>query len=324
MDWCRFFAKRRELIRNLFVSSQIPPIDPCIYIMRYAYKLSGSINCFKEKSNEIQMTALRLVSRMKRDWMHAGRRPSGLCGAALLVSARLHGLHCSIKDVIKVVKVCETTIRKRLNEFGDTPSSKLTLEEFLSIDLEGEEDPPCYKTARRKHKEECTQEKQENELELKEELSREIGELQVKIDKALEKSRKKLKGPYARYAQATDDGADLRTDEERLTMKIIESTTVETIKTVLTDGEQQPMKGDNNLFDSIEELRPTAESLGLSSKNDLSDLGEQAEKQANDAESNNGTLYYDGKLFSINLWPQRHGLILFCSIFCFILETILD
>ena len=27
------------------------------------------------------MTALRLVSRMKRDWMHMGRRPSGLCGA---------------------------------------------------------------------------------------------------------------------------------------------------------------------------------------------------------------------------------------------------
>lgn len=111
---------------------KIPPIDPCIYIMRYAHKLN-----IKGKSNEVQMTALRLVSRMKRDWMHAGRRPSGLCGAALLVSARLHGLHCSIKDVIKVVKVCETTIRKRLNEFGDTPSSKLTLEEFLSIDLEG-------------------------------------------------------------------------------------------------------------------------------------------------------------------------------------------
>lgn len=268
--------------------------------MRYAYKLSVSINCFKEKSNEIQMTALRLVSRMKRDWMHAGRRPSGLCGAALLVSARLHGLHCSIKDVIKVVKVCETTIRKRLNEFGDTPSSKLTLEEFLSIDLEGEEDPPCYKTARRKHKEECTQEKQENELELKEELSREIGELQVKIDKALEKSRKKLKGPYAKYAKVVDAvvaDADLRTVEERLTMEIIESTTVETIKTVLTDCEEQPLKSNNNLFDSMDELRPTAESLGLVSKNtDLGDSNEpQEESHANDAEPNNGTLYYDGK-----------------------------
>ena len=27
------------------------------------------------------MAALRLVGRMKRDWMAQGRRPSGLCGA---------------------------------------------------------------------------------------------------------------------------------------------------------------------------------------------------------------------------------------------------
>ena len=80
-----------------------------------------------------KMTALRLVQRMKRDWMHHGRRPSGLCGSALLVSCRLHDIHCSIKGIIKIVKVCETTIRKRLNEFGDTPSSKLTLEEFMTV-----------------------------------------------------------------------------------------------------------------------------------------------------------------------------------------------
>ncbi len=30
------------------------------------------------------MTALRLVSRMKRDWIHHGRRPAGLCGAGVL------------------------------------------------------------------------------------------------------------------------------------------------------------------------------------------------------------------------------------------------
>ena len=31
------------------------------------------------------MAALRLVSRMKRDWMAQGRRPSGLCGAGNLL-----------------------------------------------------------------------------------------------------------------------------------------------------------------------------------------------------------------------------------------------
>ena len=76
-------------------------------------------------------TALRLVARMKRDWLHHGRRPSGLCGAgkalimnyliygnylfflALLVAARLHNFNRTIKEVSKVVKVNQATIRNR-------------------------------------------------------------------------------------------------------------------------------------------------------------------------------------------------------------------
>lgn len=50
--------------------------DPCLYIPRFAQMLE-----FGEKSHEVSMTALRLLQRMKRDWMHTGRRPSGLCGA---------------------------------------------------------------------------------------------------------------------------------------------------------------------------------------------------------------------------------------------------
>ena len=55
------------------------------------------------------MTALRLVSRMKKDWMHFGRRPSGLCGAALLIAARLHAFNRSVYDVIKVINVLMNT-----------------------------------------------------------------------------------------------------------------------------------------------------------------------------------------------------------------------
>lgn len=36
----------------------------------------------------------------------------------------------------------------RLVEFGETPSSSLTLDEFMSVDLEEEHDPPSYKAAR--------------------------------------------------------------------------------------------------------------------------------------------------------------------------------
>lgn len=39
------------------------------------------------------MIALRLVQRMKRDWIDVGRRPTGLCGAALLLAARFHNFN---------------------------------------------------------------------------------------------------------------------------------------------------------------------------------------------------------------------------------------
>lgn len=38
-------------------------------------------------------------------------------------------------------------------EFGDTPSSALTLDEFMTVDLEEEQDPPSFKAARKKDKE---------------------------------------------------------------------------------------------------------------------------------------------------------------------------
>ena len=100
----------------------IPAMDPCLYVMRFAHKLE-----FGEKTHEVSMTALRLVSRMKKDWIHFGRRPSGLCGAALLIASRLHEFCRSVTDVIKVVKVHESTLRKRLTEFGETSASQVLL-----------------------------------------------------------------------------------------------------------------------------------------------------------------------------------------------------
>ncbi|MEQ2169433.1 hypothetical protein GOODEAATRI_025230, partial [Goodea atripinnis] len=73
---------------------------------------------FGDKNHEVSMTALRLVQRMKRDWMHTGRRPSGLCGA----------------------------------EFEDTPTSQLTIDEFMRVDLEQECDPPSFTAGQQKVK----------------------------------------------------------------------------------------------------------------------------------------------------------------------------
>lgn len=56
-------------------------------------------------------------------------------------------------DIVRVVKIHESTLRKRLLEFGETPSSALTIDEFMTIDLEAESDPPAFKMARKKDKE---------------------------------------------------------------------------------------------------------------------------------------------------------------------------
>ena len=91
-------------------------------------------------------SALRLVQRMQRDWMQTGRRPAGICGAALLIAARLHGFKRTQKEIIQVVKICDVTLRKRLNEFEDTEASDMTPEEFEKCEMKSlpEADPPSF------------------------------------------------------------------------------------------------------------------------------------------------------------------------------------
>lgn len=182
------------LARELCINA--PAIDPCLYIPRFAHMLD-----FGGKTHEVSMTALRLVQRMKRDWMHTGRRPSGLCGAALLVAARMHKFRRTVKDVISVVKVCQTTLRKRLTEFEDTPTSQLTIDEFMRVDLEQECDPPSFTAAQHKVK------MQQLEQELVRKLDEVEGEISCykdEIETELEKSRPKLRGIYAAYSKEID------------------------------------------------------------------------------------------------------------------------
>ncbi|XP_059063806.1 transcription factor IIIB 60 kDa subunit [Cryptomeria japonica] len=64
---------------------------------------------------------------MKRDWMQTGRKPSGVCGAALYISALSHGFGCTRADVVGIVHICEATLTKRLIEFENTESGSLTV-----------------------------------------------------------------------------------------------------------------------------------------------------------------------------------------------------
>ncbi|XP_057679278.1 BRF1 RNA polymerase III transcription initiation factor subunit b [Corythoichthys intestinalis] len=194
------------LARELCINA--PAIDPCMLIPRFAHMLE-----FGAKTHDVSMTALRLVQRMKRDWMHTGRRPSGLCGAALLVAARMHKFRRTVKDVIGVVKVCQATLRKRLTEFEDTPTSQLTIDEFMKVDLEEECDPPSFTASQHKSK------MQQLERELSKKLNEVEGEIscyQDQIENELEKSRPKLRGIYAAYVHKTEPrDAEIQPDEDR-------------------------------------------------------------------------------------------------------------
>ena len=119
---------------------RVPVVDPTHYIERFAAKLE-----FEGKELEVSRTARTLVNRMRKDWIQTGRRPAGICAAALIVAARMHGFRRTRKEVVEVMRICEQTLKNRLMEFEATPSSNLTMEEFLEIDLPSEENPPSLK-----------------------------------------------------------------------------------------------------------------------------------------------------------------------------------
>ncbi|XP_008854599.1 transcription factor IIIB 90 kDa subunit isoform X2 [Nannospalax galili] len=244
------------------------PADPCLYIPRFAHLLE-----FGEKNHEVSMTALRLLQRMKRDWMHTGRRPSGLCGAALLVAARMHDFRRTVKEVISVVKVCESTLRKRLTEFEDTPTSQLTIDEFMKIDLEEECDPPSYTAGQRKLRMKQLEQVLSKKLE---EVEGEISSYQDAIEIELENSRPKAKGALANLSK---DGSGEDATSSPFGEEDTEDEELEAAASHMNKDFYREILGDSGGLEAAEDLEegnrplalesllgplPTAASLGIS------------------------------------------------------------
>ncbi|KAB8209463.1 Brf1-like TBP-binding domain-containing protein, partial [Aspergillus parasiticus] len=125
---------------NVFLMN---PIDPESLIYRFAKQLE-----FGAATMQVASEAVRIVQRMNRDWMTTGRRPAGICGAALILAARMNNFRRTVREVVYVVKVTEITISQRLNEFGATESGELTVDQFRSVQLENAHDPPSFTRAR--------------------------------------------------------------------------------------------------------------------------------------------------------------------------------
>lgn len=117
----------------------VPPINPEDLVLRFTGRLE-----FGDQHMRVAKDAVRIIQRMTRDWMTHGRRPAGICGAAIILAARMNNFRRTVREVVYVVKVQEQTLFKRLDEFKVTDSSALTVEEFRNIDLEREMEPPAF------------------------------------------------------------------------------------------------------------------------------------------------------------------------------------
>lgn len=89
---------------------------------------------------------------MKRDWIVTGRRPAGVCAAALLIASRAHGISKKNQDVTNVMRVCGMTVNNRVKDFENTPTANLSLEQFMTLEfdsgVETEADPPIFTSNR--------------------------------------------------------------------------------------------------------------------------------------------------------------------------------
>ncbi|OCH87175.1 BRF1-domain-containing protein [Obba rivulosa] len=167
-----------QLVQTL--NLRLPLVDPSHYISRFAALLE-----FGEETHQVALDATRLVARFDRDWLARGRRPAGICGACLLLAARMNNFRRSVEEVVQVVKIADTTLRKRLEEFRKTPSGQLSLADFRNVWLEEEMDPPAYTKGK---------EREERERE-----EREAGDVPREKGKGKAKKKKRKRGEESEH-----------------------------------------------------------------------------------------------------------------------------
>jgi transcription factor IIIB subunit 2 len=111
---------------QLIGNKAVQEIEPLM--LKYCRKLE-----FAEASHKVANDACKILKRMDRDWMVQGRQPAGLCGACIILAARMNNFRRTVREVVYVVKVADTTINSRLYEYKQTPSSVLTVNQFREI-----------------------------------------------------------------------------------------------------------------------------------------------------------------------------------------------
>ncbi|KAG0417697.1 Transcription factor IIIB 90 kDa subunit, partial [Dictyocoela roeselum] len=124
-------TKKKKIFTRLvgLLNIVLPAVDPALFVARYFRRL-------RYRDKRIMGLAVRIVQRMKRDWIVVGKRPNNVCGAALLVAGRVYGEDRSMQEVARVVNVCVSSIKKRLGELNMTKSADVSVKEFVEVWLE--------------------------------------------------------------------------------------------------------------------------------------------------------------------------------------------
>ncbi|KAH0786319.1 transcription factor IIIB 90 kDa subunit-like [Histomonas meleagridis] len=123
---CGIFELAATALRlSTCVNELMPVIDPTLYIDRFADELK-----FGRLSSDIKETAIKVIRRLDRDWIQTGRKPAGVCGAAIMIAARIHKVDLTKETILKCARVCNATITKRLNEISRTNLAKSSINEL--------------------------------------------------------------------------------------------------------------------------------------------------------------------------------------------------
>jgi transcription factor IIIB subunit 2 len=124
-DTYKSFLKKlsEEDPARLVGNKAVQEIEPLM--LKYCRKLE-----FADASHKVANDACKILRRMDRDWMVQGRQPAGLCGACIILAARMNNFRRTVREVVYVVKVADSTINSRLYEYKQTPSSALTINQF--------------------------------------------------------------------------------------------------------------------------------------------------------------------------------------------------
>ncbi|KXT02439.1 hypothetical protein AC578_7841 [Pseudocercospora eumusae] len=161
----------KDMCRELYFNNEsvgqqhLVDLEPLIY--KYCDKLQ-----FGSKTQDVAADALKIIRRMNRDWIVSGRHPAGLCGACIILAARMNNFQRTVREVVFVSKVADITIAKRVEEFRRTKSAGLTVEQFREYGnrMVYQHDPPSrYAKEERDRIEANRKEKRQEHLRLREE-----------------------------------------------------------------------------------------------------------------------------------------------------------